>query len=276
MNSPSVNTFEFSYYITVYNFPIAGDVAKKNFENIRKRFNKARNKVKKAKVSGCSTKESKDMAGNLDGFEFLSWLVPFITPRRTKSNIQIEQNQEQDHFDDNSNYDYFEEEILNLQSCDNPTSPSVITKCQNVESEIQEVSIEKSPSQSKALQNKATSSTISKVTGREKWKKGAKPVNQQSDKLEEKELELLNSVTKMINKEETKVGNADVAFGNLVTSNLAQLPKRIKLSCQNEIHQVMFKYMMAAENITVNQEQPLTYTNMVRETLNENVYNYEL
>ena len=222
------------------------------------------------------------MAGNLDGFEFLSWLVPFITPRRTKSNIQIEQNQEQDHFDDNSNYDYFEEESLNLPntqitSCDNPTSPSVITKCQNVESEIQEVSIEKSPSQSKALQNKATSSTISKVTGREKWKKGAKPVNQQSDKsLEEKELELLNSVTKMINKEETKVGNADVAFGNLVTSNLAQLPKRIKLSCQNEIHQVMFKYMMAAENITVNQEQPLTYTNMVRETLNENVYNYEL
>ena len=41
----------------------------------------------------------------------------------------------------------------------------------------------------------------------------------------------------------------DNTLGNLVHTNLKQLPKRLKLAYQNEIHQVMFKYMIAAENI---------------------------
>ena len=59
----------------------------------------------------------------------------------------------------------------------------------------------------------------------------------------------LDSVTKMIkDNDQTKTQSADQAFGNLVSSNLSQLPKRLKLSCQNEIHSVMFKYLMEAEN----------------------------
>ena len=37
---------------------VLGDVAKKTFENIRKRFNKARNKMIKVKKSGTSTQEA--------------------------------------------------------------------------------------------------------------------------------------------------------------------------------------------------------------------------
>ena len=66
---------------------VLGDVAKKTFENIRKRFNKARNKMIKAKKSGTSTQEAMEAAGDVDGYEYLMWLVPFIAVRKTKSNI---------------------------------------------------------------------------------------------------------------------------------------------------------------------------------------------
>ena len=66
---------------------VLGDVAKKTFENIRKRFNKARNKMIKAKKSGTSTQEAMEAAGDVDGYEYLVWLVPFIAVRKTKSNI---------------------------------------------------------------------------------------------------------------------------------------------------------------------------------------------
>ena len=35
--------------------------------------------------------------------------------------------------------------------------------------------------------------------------------------------------------------DADNAFRNLACANLKQLPKRLKLAIQNEIHQVIFK-----------------------------------
>ena len=65
---------------------VLGDVAKKTFENIRKRFNKARNKMIKAKKSGTSTQEAME-AADVDGYEYLMWFVPFIAVRKTKSNI---------------------------------------------------------------------------------------------------------------------------------------------------------------------------------------------
>ena len=66
---------------------VLGDVAKKTFENILKRFNKARNKMIKAKKCGTSTQEAMEAAGDVDGHEHLMWLVPFIAVKKTKSNI---------------------------------------------------------------------------------------------------------------------------------------------------------------------------------------------
>ena len=54
-------------------------------------------------------------------------------------------------------------------------------------------------------------------------------------------MEFLDSVTKMIEKGDgISSNNADNAFGNLVSSNLSQLPKRLKMVCQNEMPNVMF------------------------------------
>ena len=68
---------------------VLGDVAKKTFENIRKRFNKARNKMIKAKKSGTSTQEAMEAVGDVDGYEYLMWLVSFIAVRKAKSNITL-------------------------------------------------------------------------------------------------------------------------------------------------------------------------------------------
>ena len=51
---------------------VLGDVAKKTFENIRKRFNKARNKMIKAKKSGTSTQEAMEAVGDVDGYRFIN------------------------------------------------------------------------------------------------------------------------------------------------------------------------------------------------------------
>ena len=55
------------------------------------------------------------------------------------------------------------------------------------------------------------------------------------------------------NKEGVMSDDADNAFRNLACGNLKQLPKRLKLAIRNEIHQVIFKYIIAAGNI----ENPL-------------------
>ena len=41
----------------------------------------------KAKKSGTSTQEAMEAAGDVDRYEYLMWLVPFIAVRKTKSNI---------------------------------------------------------------------------------------------------------------------------------------------------------------------------------------------
>ena len=65
----------------------SGDIAKRYFDNIRKRLNKARNKIKTAKRSGASTQETNEAIGDASGYGYLSWLVPFINLRKTKSNV---------------------------------------------------------------------------------------------------------------------------------------------------------------------------------------------
>ena len=47
--------------------------------------------IKKSKVSGTSPQEAKEITGNVDGCGFLTWLTPFIAARKTKSNVNLVQ-----------------------------------------------------------------------------------------------------------------------------------------------------------------------------------------
>ena len=58
------------------------DDPKKEFEKLRKRFNKARAKKKNANISGTSTEEMLEASGgDVPGYKFLMWLEPFISTR---------------------------------------------------------------------------------------------------------------------------------------------------------------------------------------------------
>ena len=56
----------------------------------------------------------------------------------------------------------------------------------------------------------------------------------------------MSTVTEMV--VQTNATDPDTAFANLVFSRVRQLPKRLKFSCQNEINQVLFRYMMYSES----------------------------
>ena len=67
-------------------------VAKHNFILLRKRFNKTREKQKNSKPSGTSREDMLKKCGDVEVYEFLSWLTPFIVSRQTKSNISTTNN----------------------------------------------------------------------------------------------------------------------------------------------------------------------------------------
>ena len=72
-----------------------------------------------------------------------------------------------------------------------------------------------------------------KTTDREKWQKGK---SHKRSTLEEKKTESLDCATQL-------------GKNMLDNKDLKQLPKRMKIACQNEIQQVMLKYMKAVKNI---------------------------
>ena len=130
---------------------VLGDVAKKTFENIRKRFNKARNKMIKAKESGTSNQEAMEAAG----YEYLMWLVPFIAVRKTKSNITSINSSTGDEACD------LEDELEDDEDKGNDEELNLPKNDLEISSELNETRT--SPEAS--LKN-------SQGTGRPKWKKG--------------------------------------------------------------------------------------------------------
>ena len=185
----------------------------------------------KAKKSWTSTQEAMEEAGDVDGYEYLMWLVPFIAVRKTKSNITSTNSSARDLEDElEDDEDEGNAEELNLPKND-----------LEISSELDET-----------LTSPETSSKNSRVTGRPKWKKGNRKEPETTAKqLEKKELQFMSAVTEMVG--QTNATDPDTAFANLVLSHVRQLPKRLKFSCQNEINQVLFRYMMYSES---NSSQP--------------------
>ena len=188
---------------------VLGDVAKKTFENVRKRFNKAQNKMIKAKKSGTSTQEAAEAAGDVDGYEYLMWLVPFIAVRKIKCNITSI----------NASVRDFEDELEDDEDEGNAEELNLPKNDLEISSELEETraSLE-------------TSSKNSQVTGRLKWKKGKRKEPETTTKqLEKKQLEFMSAVTEMVG--QRNATDPDTAFANLVLSYVRQLPKRLKFSC---------------------------------------------
>ena len=61
--------------------------AKTLFENLKKRYNKKKNIVKKADRSGTSASEKAKAKKIFEPYKYLQWLEQFIVPRPSRSNL---------------------------------------------------------------------------------------------------------------------------------------------------------------------------------------------
>ena len=109
----------------------------------------------KAKKSGTLTQEAMEAAGDVDGYEYLMWLVPFIAVRKTKSNITSINS-----FTENEARD-LEDELEDDEDEGNAEELNLPKNDLEISSELDETRT--SPE---------TSSKNSQVTGRLKWKNG--------------------------------------------------------------------------------------------------------
>ena len=156
----------------------------------------------KAKKSGTSTQEAMEAAGDVDGYEYLMWLVPFIAVRKTKSNItSINSSTENEARD-------LEDELEDDEDEGNAEELNLPKNDLEISSELDETRT--SPE---------TSSKNSQVTGRPKWKKGKRKEPETTAKqLEKKELEFMSAVTEMVG--QTSATDPDTAFANLILSHV--------------------------------------------------------
>ena len=178
-------------------------------------------------------------AGDADAYEYLMWLVPFIAVRKTKSNIpHINSSTENEPL---SKARDLEDDLEDGEDEGNAEELNLLKNGSEISSKLDETRM--SPE---------TSSQNSQVTGRPKWKKGKRKEPEPTAKqLEKKELEFMLAVTEMV--VQRNATDPDTAFANLILSHVRQLLKRLRFSCQNEINQVLFRYMMYSES---NSSQP--------------------
>ena len=191
-----------------------------------------------AKKSGTSTQEAME-AVDVDGYEYQIWLVPFIAVRKTKSNItSINSSTENEPLSKTRD---LEDQLEDDEDEGNAEELNLPKNDLEISSELDETRT-----------SQETSSKNSQVTDRPKWKKGKRKEPETTAKqLEKKELEFMSAVTEMVG--QTNATDPDTAFANLILSHVKQLPKRLTFSCQNEINQVLLRYMVYAES---NSSQP--------------------
>ena len=195
--------------------------------------------------SGTSRQEMVNQIGDVEGYEFISWLVPFITLRTTKSNISDSNvaqpltlvpndGEDEDENDFNSNNISLTTEII--------INNDIINVQDNIppgNDTIQEAGFSGSNNSSLVSPEVIKSN----ATSRRKWKKTKRDhqAAQKNDLTEEAELNFLRNADNLI-RDINKNQDAQNHFANYIASSLRQLPPHLQYSCQNEISQVLFKY----------------------------------
>ena len=112
-----------------------------------------------AKKSGTSTQDAMEAAEDVDGYEYLKWLVPFITVRKTKSNItSINSSTENEPISKGSD---LEDQLEDDKDEGNAEELNLPKNDLEILSKLDETRM-----------SRETSSKNSQVTGRPKWKKG--------------------------------------------------------------------------------------------------------
>lgn len=217
-----------------------GDRAKQLFENLKKRFSKRRNDLKKAERSGTSTSAVEKAKESMREYSFLVWLIPYIKLRATKTNVPPASIEKATPISPTPTIDTGS--IVDEQDYDDANFYDEVTS----EGQCFNENIEETPKNMR----KRSGDDISKVTGQEKWSK-KKP------DLDKEELSVLKSLQKAFEspQEEPKKDDIDL-FGMLVSAELRKLGKREQRLAKHQIQNVIFTLQTQQEDDSVRSFNP--------------------
>ena len=167
-------------------------VAKKKFENLRKRYSKAKSKLRSSKKSGISTKESEEIAGEQSTIAFMRWLGAYIVHRISKKNFEGKDDQDVQSDIENEG-DFPEQDGIQ----------------KNEEDELLQDNLN-----DKFVEENTSLSKGTKITPR-----GSKKQKEMSSKEEEQEIEFLKVATQNLQKE----GSEGDLLANLIKRKAEKL-----------------------------------------------------
>eukprot|EP00794_Sanderia_malayensis_P006944 gene6944-7724_t len=207
-----------------------GERAKQLFDNMKKRFSKRRNDLKKAERSGTSSDAVEKAREKANEFRFLTWLVPYIKLRATKTNLLERRSEIATPSPTITEID----SVVGGDMEDGELSDD-LSRDKEVFQE-QEPNVLETPTNPK---KRAQDWDISEVTKKQKWMKN-KP------DLDKEELRVLKSMQKAFEegtKDDSKKDDIDL-FGLLVSAELRKLNPREQRIAKHQIQNVLFNLQM--------------------------------
>ena len=186
-------------------FFFSGKEAETAFRNLRNRYSRDRKKIKNAKVSGTGTDSVTDAKRETSElFLYLEWLEPYIQPRSSTSNLVVI-NDDSDVTNDSTDKDDDCDRSSNSAEPDN----KVMFKSQ--------------------------------VTGRTKYSKR----NRAKDDVDSAELEFLQTIGDRLKEKPTQPQRDEESiFGDLIASQLRQLPYHERVMAKMEINNVVYSHLL--------------------------------
>ncbi|XP_065068514.1 uncharacterized protein LOC135693858 [Rhopilema esculentum] len=234
----------------------SGEEAKKLFDNLKKRYSKKRNEMRKVERSGTSTSAVAVAKEKLDQYKFLVWLQPFIQARSSKTNLpprnvasfpkspatpseasEIFEEGTAETFggDDDDNDDY-----------DDDNGNEISEEGQNIdETSVSEPLGEEVnndfPARTPAKKFKSRKCEISAVTGKTKWQKKGMDI-------ENMELQFLETVRKAVEEPRTEaqstVNDSNYHFAMMVYSEINKFTPRNQYIARHQIQNIIFDIQM--------------------------------
>jgi hypothetical protein len=198
-------------------FYLLGD-AKNAFNNLKKRYSKKRNDVKRAKRSGAGLADVQKFEKSFEVYSFLGWLNHFLQLRDdtltnlTSEDVEVEtgDDEEEDRDEDEAEYD----------------------------KEDNETTTEATPSGIKTKKRKSFAKT-DKLPFK---KKRNEPVSQEENAAKD----ILQTINQRLQhkSERPQQRDEDDVFGEMVTSEIKKFRKLLKFRFKHEVNNLIFKYQM--------------------------------
>ena len=213
------------------------------FRNLRNKYSREKKKVRQVKVSGSGSKEVDDVKSELSGmFPYLQWLDPYVKERKTKTN--------------------FNSEIQDDDASDS-------------ESEVSDIRMDSSGTPDAEISSDTSESHSATSLPQASWKfhkHTAKNSKKKKVDHEEAEFALIKSLGESIAKQKeakdtVKQRDDNDIFGELIASQLKQLPSDRNVMVKMQISNLIYQNMMSSathysHNPVVMQDQGSTFMSL--------------